>query len=55
MLLVDGNVPARTTCPWRQQCEIAQAGVCHHKGKEHTVPFSCATARAFELVKRKPD
>lgn len=54
-LLVDGKIPANTVCPWKQQCNTAQDGRCHHQGKEHPGPFSCGKARAFELLARAPD
>jgi hypothetical protein len=46
----DGCIPARTPCPFRHRCEFAQVGMCHHKGEEHAVQFSCAVARGFDLI-----
>lgn len=50
--LVEGHIPANTKCPWRDQCCIAQGGACGHKGVDHPVPFSCASARAFDMFKK---
>lgn len=47
--LIDGKIPANTVCPFRDRCEIAQAGTCKHMGADHSVPFSCAAARMFEM------
>lgn len=47
--LVDGRIPARTECPFRVGCKIAQEGACRHKGVNHAREFSCATARGFDL------
>ncbi len=49
-LLVDGNIPARTDCPFRSRCEVSEAGQCKHSGPFHRVAFSCAVARGFDLV-----
>lgn len=47
--LVGGKIPALTDCPYKDECPMAQTS-CHHKGKEHNVPFSCGAARAFDLI-----
>lgn len=47
--LVDGKIPALTECPYKDECPMARTS-CHHKGKDHTVPFSCGAARAFALI-----
>lgn len=48
--LNNGLIPAFTLCPFMTECGIAKAGSCHHKSFEHRSPFSCATARARDLV-----
>lgn len=53
--LVDGKIPANTVCPFRAKCEIAQNDACKHNGVNHTVPFSCAAARGFEIIIRNKD
>lgn len=50
--LVEGRIPPHTECPFRERCEIAMANECHHKGREHTVAFSCASARGFDLLNK---
>lgn len=45
-----GRIPAHTECPFKAKC--GDIG-CHHKGKEHTVPFSCGMARGWEIVERR--
>ena len=52
-LLVDGRIPKNTECPFTTRCEFKKAGDCKHLGKEHTVDFSCATARLFDLLQSK--
>jgi hypothetical protein len=49
MKLIDGRIPAFTECPYKDKCE---AKVCHHTGTKHKIPFSCAFARAFELLEK---
>lgn len=51
-LLVEGNIPANTECPFASQCVFKTEGQCKHKGVEHHIPFSCASARAFDLINR---
>jgi hypothetical protein len=48
--LVEGNIPAKTPCPFKTECSLLPH--CDHQGEQHTVAFSCASARAFDLVKR---
>ena len=50
--LINGKIPAFTECPFRNKCEIAQHGQnrCSHLGLWHSVAFSCASARAFDLI-----
>ena len=50
--LVDGRVPPHTVCPFRARCNIAESGQCGHLGIEHPVPYSCAAARALELIEK---
>lgn len=50
--LVEGKIPAQTVCPYRDKCELAGAGACHHKGTEHSVPYYCAVARGFQIIHR---
>lgn len=51
--LHEGKIPAHTECPFKAECNDGVKGWCAHKGKEHTVPFSCGTARAFDLIARR--
>lgn len=48
--LVNGKIPAGSVCPFRAVCHTAKAGDCGHTGTEHTVPFSCGTARAYNMT-----
>lgn len=48
--LVDGRIPARTVCPFRQECRSAESGTCYHDGLKHWRPYSCGTARAFDMI-----
>jgi len=49
-MLVDGLIPANTECPFTSECTFKQAGVCKHLGVAHSIPFSCASARGFDLM-----
>ncbi len=51
--LIDGRIPALTECPYRQQCPLAE-NACRHLGAMHPVPFSCASARGYDLNERYP-
>lgn len=51
----DGRIPARTECPFKAQCPFAQVGHCHHLGTNHQGEFSCASARAYDMVERMKD
>lgn len=51
-VLVDGNIPAWTECPFKSQCKFVQEGTCGHHGEGHTVSYSCAAARLFDLLQR---
>lgn len=46
--LVEGNIPAFTPCPFRNECILSR---CFHKAEKHEVPFSCGAARAFDITK----
>jgi hypothetical protein len=46
-VLVDGNIPANTVCPFKFECKLAPT--CHHMGKDHSVSYSCACARLHEM------
>ena len=48
--LVAGRIPKGQDCPFRSRCEIASAGCCKHQGMFHPFPFSCASARGFDLL-----
>lgn len=52
--LVNGRIPAYTRCPFREECPFANGRkpACHHQGVDHPVPFSCATARLFVIIKQ---
>ena len=52
-LLVNGKIPARTICPFRDKCVIAATGECVHRGEEHQWEFSCGAARGFEIVRMR--
>lgn len=49
-LLIGGRIPANTECPFASRCVIKTDNKCKHLGTEHTVPFSCAVARGFDIV-----
>lgn len=48
--LVNGCIPAHTICPFKASCGLAMS--CHHMGLDHTIEFSCASARAGDLIER---
>ncbi len=48
--LKDGRIPANTVCPFKDSCGIAQSNLCNHRGTDHRVAFSCATARGFDML-----
>lgn len=52
--LVDGWIPAYTECPFKKECIWAKSNIdnCIHKGKNHSVDFSCGIARGFDLTQR---
>lgn len=47
--LVNGKIPAKTVCPYRDRCIYAKANTCGHLGVGHTVEYSCGAARAYKL------
>lgn len=49
-LLVVGRIPANMECPFARECLIKAAGNCNHTGKEHSIAYSCASARGFDLM-----
>lgn len=49
--LVEGKIPAKSVCPFRVICTSAKEGSCGHSGHEHAVPFSCGTARWYNMDK----
>lgn len=49
-LLVTGLVPAGAVCPFTDKCGVRSDGNCKHKGAQHEVAFSCALARAYDLL-----
>lgn len=48
-VLVDGRIPAFTDCPFRDKCPSGKTG-CKQTGKDHSIAFSCAFARGFDLM-----
>ena len=44
----DGLIPAHTMCPFKKNCELADN--CSHEGEKHDKDFSCAAARAFDMI-----
>jgi hypothetical protein len=49
-LLVNGNIPANTGCPFAGFCKIKAEGNCKHLGEKHECECSCAVARGFDLI-----
>ena len=45
--LVDGLIPKHTECPFKEECGMPS---CIHEGVNHNVDFSCALARAWDIV-----
>ena len=54
--LVNGKIPVGSECPYKEKCSEAMRdsetirGACGHKGKEHTVAYSCGYARLFAMI-----
>ena len=55
----EGKIPLGVNCPFKDRCSLVNDPNinirCKHKGKEHTVPFSCASARMFEIMEKHDD
>jgi len=47
-LLVDGYIPEKTDCPFKDGCIHKLEDNCIHRGKEHLVKFHCVIARALD-------
>ena len=60
-----GNIPKGEMCPFTSSCvlwknkvdntplgRVPTESVCKHQGKDHPTPFSCGTARGFDITKR---
>lgn len=47
--LVEGKLPTGTICPYRSDCGIAADNRCHHKSLDHSVSYSCGSARAYAM------
>lgn len=45
--LTNGNIPPHTRCRFAETCEVTN---CPHRGILHETEFTCATARALEMV-----
>jgi hypothetical protein len=52
--LANGKIPAHTVCPYRSQCPFVENNTCPHSGEQHTIAFSCAAARAYDMIQRSP-
>lgn len=51
--LVQGKIPAHTVCPFKGQCAFFASSQCNiDGGGENTKDFSCAVARAYDLINR---
>lgn len=48
--LVEGKIPAHTDCPFRTRCPFDEDNTCRQRGVDHNVDFSCASARAYDLI-----
>lgn len=53
-LLVEGNIPAGTPCPWALQCTL-RIDKCPTTEKIKEVPFSCGAARFMDIFGQSPD
>jgi uncharacterized protein (DUF983 family) len=51
--LVQGKIPAFTDCPFRARCPSGTNGKCYQQGVKHPVPYSCGTARMFNIFLAK--
>lgn len=50
-LLVNGNIPAQTPCPFYGHCLSADAR-CPRQDSLNPHPYSCAAARYHDLMRR---
>ena len=54
--LTFGAIPAHTTCPFLKECSKGTMKCfVGHQGTEHSVDFSCAIARGFDILKEQFD
>ena len=47
--LKHGNIPAHTICPYDSRCSMGQDDGCKHLGLKHSIEYSCAAARGFDI------
>ena len=45
--LVNGCIPQGQDCPFKTECGYSS---CKHMGKTHPCDFSCAAARAYDMI-----
>ena len=50
--LINGKIPVGVECPYKEKCAEDLMGNCAHRGKEHTVAFSCGYARLFAIMEK---
>jgi len=54
--LVNGKIPANTTCPYSNKCGVLKEDACNGmgcpiaNGNTTTVDFSCAAARMADMI-----
>lgn len=53
--LVNGQIPAKTVCPFRESCTFSMNSYCDHKGLDHEVAYSCGTAKGIAITGTAPD
>lgn len=54
--LVFGAIPAHTECPFLEECSKGTMKCfVGHKGKDHSVDFSCAIARGLDICSSKKE
>jgi len=46
----EGRIPVNAECPYAKICKHKRENGCHHYGTDHGFVFSCATARAYDIV-----
>lgn len=49
-LLVDGQIPARTECPFVGVCTAKRDNYCRHRGEQHETAFRCLLASSFDRM-----